>query len=240
MLDADAGGLDAIAVLHRLKRAGVPSEVLVAAPDRRARAAEAGHRRRAPAPSPSRRSADHVRHVVRRETSPLGTASRTRSRLGRTAGRHVRRPARPASPGRRAGAAGAAGRSARARSAAIAATTSGSVVGPAGSLAILRAGPERRRAHLHGDVGDAPARRRRPRRRRRGRAGRRGRRWRRRSATSVVNVSSLRARLGDPRLGDERAVVAAEAEDAQVGPDRRPEVAGQLAVVGAGELLDGA
>ena len=109
---------------------------------------------------------------------------------------------------------------------------------PVGQLGDLGAGPERRRADLHRDVGDRPPC-----------ADDLGGDLLRKPvdvAGDGVGVGDvgrerllLGARLGDPRFGDERAVVAAQAEDAQVGTDRRPEVAGQLAVVGAGELLDG-
>ncbi len=62
VLDTDAGGLDAVTVLHRLKRSGVPSEVLVAAStaDAAAEAVSIGAAGTVPKPL----VADHVSHVV--------------------------------------------------------------------------------------------------------------------------------------------------------------------------------
>jgi diguanylate cyclase (GGDEF)-like protein len=70
VLDADAGGLDAITVLHRLKRAGVPSEVLVAArtPHAAAEAVTVGAAGAIPKPVVPA----HVRDVVRESLARLG------------------------------------------------------------------------------------------------------------------------------------------------------------------------
>jgi diguanylate cyclase (GGDEF)-like protein len=70
VLDTDADGLDAITVLHRLKRAGVLSEVLVATrtPDAAAEAVTVGADGAVPKPV----APDHVRHIVRDTFARLG------------------------------------------------------------------------------------------------------------------------------------------------------------------------
>jgi diguanylate cyclase (GGDEF)-like protein len=70
VLDTEADGLDAITVLHSLKRAGVLSEVLVATrtPDAAAEVVEIGAAGALPKPV----APDHVRHVVRETFARLG------------------------------------------------------------------------------------------------------------------------------------------------------------------------
>ena len=71
VLDADAGGLDAVTVLHRLKRADVPSEVVVAAgtSDAAAEAVTVGAAGTVPKPLVP----DHVRRVVGETLARLGS-----------------------------------------------------------------------------------------------------------------------------------------------------------------------
>ena len=129
VLDADADGLDAVTVLHRLKRAGVPSEVLVAArtPDAAAEAVSVGAAGAVPKPLVP----DHVSQVVGEALARLG---HHRNAPDAGDGRQSGGARTTRTPSRRSGRSGPK----RSRTvAAIAATTSASVVGPSGSLAIL-------------------------------------------------------------------------------------------------------
>jgi diguanylate cyclase (GGDEF)-like protein len=70
VLDVDADGLDAVTVLHRLRRAGVPSAVLVAAPASDAEAVTVGATGTVPKPLVP----DHVGRVVGDTLARLGHA----------------------------------------------------------------------------------------------------------------------------------------------------------------------
>ena len=70
VLDADADGLDAVTVLHRLKRAGVPSEVLVAARTSEAAAEAVSVGAAGAVPKPL--VPDHVNQVVGETLARLG------------------------------------------------------------------------------------------------------------------------------------------------------------------------
>ena len=104
-------------------------------------------------------------------------------------------------------------------------------------LADLRAGEERRGAHLHRDVGDPPPL-----------GDHRLGDLAGEAATCGVEVGAVgevalerllpAAAPGDVRLVDDRRVAAAQAGQLEVGADRRAEAAGQLVVVGRRQLGD--
>jgi hypothetical protein len=104
-------------------------------------------------------------------------------------------------------------------------------------LADLRAGEERRRADLHGDVRDATAV---------------GHHFGGDRSGQALHTLGDRCRIddvggerlllatpaGDVRLVDDGRVVTTETQDSQVWPDRRAEAASELVVIGACEILD--